>query len=174
MIKDVLQIVLGALIAAFIVGVLAMAMSIDRYPANTRSQWPTVTGIVIHSSAFESSSNDEAPTVMFGLSDEDWNVAVSFEYEIDGVRYSSHQMWVADQSEARSQKAKYSPGAAVPIYYNPKRTSSSVVEPREVYYNSGDRFLLPLLIGIPGLVFAGRVAVAGIGPIVERRRCHKR
>jgi hypothetical protein len=168
MIKGVLLTSVGVVLAAAVVGVIIMVLSIDNCSGETKAQWPVVNGAVIGSNASESSSNDEAPSVMLGTSDENWTVVVSFEYAVNNVRYTGLQLWAANESEARSQETRYSKGAVASVYYNPKKPSSAVVEPREVYYSTLDRFVLPFLMGVPGLAFACGFLVAGIGKIREK------
>lgn len=169
MIKGMLIITAGVGIAALVVWIIVMALSVDRYSGDTTAQWHVVTGNIIGFNASKSSSNDDAPSVMIGASNENWTVMVSFGYQVNGVTYTDTQMWIANESMARSQESKYRKGAVASVYYNPNNASSALIEPKEVYYNTFDRFVLPLLLGIPGLAFAFGFIAEGIGEI---RRAH--
>jgi hypothetical protein len=170
MVKGSLLILLGILIAVLMVGIIIFAFSVDRYSPDIKALWPTVQGIVIHSYASEDSPNDRAPTVMYGLSDKDWTVMVSFEYEVNGIHYSNYQMWSETESQAQRQVLVYSPGTNATVRYNPDKPAVAVVDPAGVVYNWGDRILLPILVGIPGLVFAISVLSAGLAKLKNRVR----
>ncbi len=162
MIKGILLMLLGISILALFAWVITFLVSVDRYSAKTKAGWPTVPGTVTHSTAIENSPNDEAPSVMAGFSDQNWTVTVSFEYMVNGSPYASFQMWAANQSDAQSQKNKYSSGTVVPVHYKPDQPSTSVVEPGEEYYNSTDRIIVPLVAGGAGLFWAGAALYYGV------------
>ena len=92
--------------------------------------WPNVQGKVLTSSIIKSEidENDEA----WGPGeDPGWDQEMTYEYEVDGVRYESHDEVEieygpvgVDERGAR-EAAKYYVGQDVTIYYDPKSPSNS-------------------------------------------------
>jgi len=105
----------------------------------------------------------------------DWLVIVSFEYEVQDKRYSCYQQWYTSKAETQKELVKYSPGAIVPVYYDPNLPTFGVVEPEKRLFSIAD-LIFPILIIIPllggGIILialASRDLLKGISAVLMRR-----
>jgi len=108
----------------------------------SRDIWPTAQGVIVSSD----SSYEREPPVSHLFSSHDWLVAVSFDYEIEGELFTWYQQWYESKAEAEKAKLKYSPGAKVTIYYNPKIPTVAVVEPEKRLLSTADLVFYMLFV----------------------------
>ena len=114
---------------------------------NTGVDWPTAKGVIILSG----SSYEREPPISHLFNSQDWLVTVSFEYEVQGVRYSWYQQWYETKPEAERKQLQYSPGATITIYYNPKMPSIAVVEPEKKLVSIPDLMYVLFIIPVLGV-----------------------
>jgi hypothetical protein len=126
----------------------------------SRSNWPSIPGTVLSSRSYI-----EPP------SDDNLNVTVEFRYTIAGIPYSCTQTWSAGETdflsstsnEAQVALRKYTPGAAVQIYYDPIDPKNAVVETRVIdagweNYVFGVAFIIGMASFVVGIVFVWKGA----------------
>jgi hypothetical protein len=62
----------------------------------------------------------------------DYRPVINYEYNVLGIPYQSSQITFGtiqvDQAHAQAMLAKYPPGSAVTVYYNPKKPQQAVLE----------------------------------------------
>ncbi len=84
--------------------------------------------------------------------DPGWDQEMTYEYEVDGVRYESHDEVeieyepVADDEGGAREAAKYYVGQVVTVYYDPKRPSNSYLN--EERRTAGASDLAAFLFGL--------------------------
>ena len=120
-------VVCAGLAALGVLGVLFAAGRVDRQLElnSQRPAWPTVQGRVISS---------KAEVLHYDYST-DMYVEVTFDYQVAGLKYTGKQDWETgcpgcDEKTAEKKRRQYSPGSALPIYYNPLDPSEAYARPR--------------------------------------------
>ncbi|OGO25296.1 MAG: hypothetical protein A2144_04895 [Chloroflexi bacterium RBG_16_50_9] len=155
----IVKVLLRLLLGIFLVGIGVMVIGLLFYEtADTGAQWPTAQGTIVSLHAWEE-IDDDAP-ISVGFSSRDWFVTVSFEYEVNGVRYSWFQQWYESKAEAEKEQLKYSAGAIVTVHYHPEIPAIAVVEPTKHFLTWADLifyllFIIPLIGGgVSGIILA--------------------
>ena len=96
--------------------------------ARESTTWPTTTGEVVYSGVKKQEGSGESDSISYGP-------AVSFDYEVRGQTYRSHQISSsgfisnADQSRAERKANEYPVGSQVTVYYDPDDPEFGVLEP---------------------------------------------
>jgi len=111
--------------------------------------WPTTSGSVIDSQITMHYNDD---------GDRMYGAAVSYQYAVDGLEYSSDKRTFADYNSSSRQRAEkivaqYAPGTAVQVYFRPDDPGDAVLEP-------GTNVTMFLFLLLP-LIFMG-IGVAGL------------
>jgi len=111
-------------------------------------RWPVVTGTV-------QSSRIEKVRSRFGSI---YKLHIEYTYPVAGITYSSDQRRFDDDDyaykSATSRLARYPVGAQVPVFYDPRDPSSSVLEP------------YPELQTYASIVFLSVMFVLGLGALI--------
>ncbi len=106
--------------------------------------WPQTTGVVLTSSFTEAIYAGEAYVPA--------TFTVRYEYEVGGIKYSSKRIAYGFTREIK----KYRIGLKVPVYYNPDKPKTSVLEPGRS--NKG------MILTIGGLIlFSAGIALMVLG-----------
>ena len=147
------RIIVGILIvsgiACFCGGFAYMGYSESQIRA-TQSQWPTVLGTIQISRLEERCGEQEA----------DVYIVVTFEYQVENVRYLGKQDWYVGGSTygqlVDKEMSEYTIGRIMPIYYNPKNPEEAVINPNLVHIPIIHWIIyVLLLIGGPILIGLG-------------------
>ena len=125
-----------------VLGILYFVGRVDH--DDVRSEWPTVEGSAVSSSA---------STIDFDVNPRT-NVHVRFTYLVEGQRFSAEQRWTFNWAGVRAKEIEmqFSPGTPLTVYYDPSDPTEAVVR-----LSSGWSFwwLLPALVsGVVGLLGA--------------------
>lgn len=124
---------LGALFLIFAgIGVwLILRYQQNKQKARQSVNWPTTSGRVIESRISEHESEDED-----GHTTSTYAPVVRFEYQVEGVTYTSDRMGVGSNIAISNRKkveqriAGYPQGRLVRVYYNPQNPAEAVLETR--------------------------------------------
>lgn len=125
-----LTIELLTLIAPCIIGVVVGATLILhvrslRHQAKATALWPVTVGRVSECQIVEIRQRSRRSV---------YRTAVTYEYEIKGIRYRSHRRFFGEEatggprSQAEQLCQKYHPGSEVTVYYNPDKPAEAVLE----------------------------------------------
>ncbi|MBL4761986.1 MAG: DUF3592 domain-containing protein [Gammaproteobacteria bacterium] len=126
MIKDVSPALLILTISSIIVGLVLMGFGIkNRINAYQSKFWPTVQGIVAHSSVGSERDDDEFIR---------YRVSVSYDYVLGSKSYYGRVIQFSmsdfrDEVKAKAVADKYPKGDHVTVYYEPENPDKSVLEP---------------------------------------------
>lgn len=120
--------------------------------------WRETTGVI------ESSTLQEGEVFDIELGPQpSWRVEVTYTYIVDGQAYHSNRKGIVqegfgpDPGPAHEIAARYRPGEAVTLYYNPRQPEMAVLE--RGYPASGMFWLAAwLLAGATGMLVMGRAA----------------
>jgi hypothetical protein len=159
-VKVLLRLILGVLLVVIGIGVAGWLFY---QVTNTSVEWPTAKGVILSSGL----SYEREPPISHLFSSQDWLVTVSFEYEVQGVRYSWYQQWYETKAEAEKKQLQYSPGATITIYYNPNSPTIAVIEPEKKLVSMPDLlyvlFIIPVLgAGVALIILASQDLVKDI------------
>ncbi|WP_322791933.1 DUF3592 domain-containing protein [Bellilinea sp.] len=124
---------IGALFLIFAaIGVwLILRYQQNKQKAQQSVNWPTTSGRVIESRISEHESEDED-----GHTTSTYAPVVRFEYQVEGVTYTSDRMGVgskiaiSNRKKVEQQIAGYPEGKLVRVYYNPQNPAEAVLETR--------------------------------------------
>lgn len=126
--------------------------------ASDSEDWPYVIGKVTSSEIVERRDDEDATT---------WGPEIHFQYEVDGVEYTSERITVAgtvftsNRNNGRDLVDKYPAGSAPRAFYNPDRPERAALE-RGVAASQSSFYLL----GGLGALFTLIGLAAGIGGII--------
>ena len=119
-------------------------------------EWPCTRGVI--KSCIAEPDDEEEAQLTYGLS-------VEYEYEVDGVSYSSHthHAWT-DPAYTNAAAAVYRDGKEVTVYYKPTDPEASLLE-AQLWRFRGTAPLPTLPLGLVGFSLA--MVVIGIALIVR-------
>jgi hypothetical protein len=111
----------GLLIGGMVVWALVLGVRAFKKIKESKN-WPKTSGIITQSSVETGFVNREFIA----------SPKVTYEYEVDGQRYTSSQLSViewnsADVASARERAEKFRPGQRVDVYYDPKNPSFAIL-----------------------------------------------
>jgi hypothetical protein len=164
-----LRLVAGSLgIALGAIALIAFSLAVYNYFEERDSyNWPKVTGEMVEVQGRKAEGGDPTRYRLWML----------YRYEVDGYRYSGHDLGPdpeeVDEQTLAQLKEQFAPGTAVEIHYSPNRPMQSMIHPGvsdiAVYF-----VLVPfgfLLIGV-GMVAFGfwPLSAKRAGPNHDRRR----
>ena len=127
----------------FLSGAILLFFSLRaRKKSSASMSWPSTTGRIITSTVRQNSSTDEDGHVSFTYSP-----VVEYEYTVNNQVYKGKTInygitAMQDRNAAQKEVDRFTPGAQVPVYYNPEKPQEAVLEKKEVKANVG------LIIGI--------------------------
>ncbi len=110
---------------AFVYGLI-----VPRWQVVRASSWPSVDGVVMHSSVGKSSSGTE----MFGTTNTFYSARITYQYQIGERRYRNNKIHAGGSlatslpSVAREQAHRYPQGVEVDVFYNPDKPAESCLE----------------------------------------------
>ncbi len=137
------------------IGVFALVQGLH-YRAYRSHEWPGTPGVVLSAEVREDVSSDGiAGSVSYGP-------RVNYEYTVGGVTYAGDQITFADQPCTRefaaATVARYPPGLAVTVRYQPDSPRVAVLDPRPVTLSFGWLWLAAICFAIWLVALAGFAA----------------
>jgi hypothetical protein len=117
------------IIAAFIIGFGFLAWRAWQV-RQASPGWPSVEGEIIASRAFARNETGDQR----GTPTHEWLTEVHYRYTVNGVNYKGNRIRALgrlhfDQASAIQELTPFQAGQHVPVYYDPKDPSSSVLVP---------------------------------------------
>jgi len=116
--------------------------------ADARSSlgWPMTTGTVVQSEVASHDSHSDGKTTRM------YTAEVHYSYSVNGVRHTSDRVTPGDSSTSRASSkqeivGRYPAGARVPVYYDPDRPQSALLEPGPVFIT-----YIPFIFGLLAIV----------------------
>jgi hypothetical protein len=113
--------------------------------------WPTVEGRIVDAKLDSYRDTDN---------NVNYSAKVRFTFQVNGTEFSSAKVsWggrVTSQSpnQANAVLARYPEGAAVPVYYNPRKPAQAVLEPREQGGLKNLTWIMSIFLGLGAIFFA--------------------
>jgi hypothetical protein len=122
--------------------------------AQTSQGWPTVQGVVERAYVHESTSQNED-----GPDTHSYSPRVVYNYQVGGTSYQNDKYSfgasTGNQGAAQQIVARYAPGVAVSVHYNPEKPSEAVLATEAKGMN------VFMVIGIIMTVIGAMIACAG-------------
>lgn len=98
--------------------------------------WPVTSGKIVHAHLKEvqHTSHDDNKSFFGNSSYTDYEIVISYDYEVDGRNFTGTRIEVSGPSFSRESEAvkvlsSYKEGEIVNVYYNPKNPKASVLVP---------------------------------------------
>ena len=141
-------------------GIVFIVIAVTRRrKAQAGQSWPVVPGVVVSAEVHETvhSSDEGADTYSY-------DPKIVYTYQVVGTAYQSHKYSFGASNYNRNAVAqivaRYTPGMAVSVHYNPEKPNEAVL----VSEASGTKLFL--IIGIVLAVIGVMIACAGIAVLV--------
>lgn len=125
----------GMLIFVLVGGIFAAVGAYIHAAGERTKSWPVTDGTMqtCELDAYMSTSTHGTGSSRRTSTTEMFRPIVSYQYQVDGQKYSGHRVWAVDYSssdrdEMQAVVDRYQPGTAVQVHYNPEKPAEAVLE----------------------------------------------